>query len=78
MKSSFAFKLALNNIGKGRKFFIPYIFASAGMMAIFYIMLYVAFNKEITKLRDADSLKQLLLLGSVIVAVLVADRKSVV
>ena len=38
MKSSFAFKLALNNIGKGRKFFIPYIFASAGMMAIFYIM----------------------------------------
>jgi len=69
MKSSFAFKLALNNIGKGRKFFIPYILASAGMMAIFYIMLYVAFNKEITKLQGADSLKQLLLLGSVIVAV---------
>lgn len=72
MKSSFAFKLALNNIGKGRKFFIPYILASAGMMAIFYIMLYVAFNKEITKLRGADSLKQLLLLGSVIVAVFAA------
>lgn len=72
MKSSFAFKLALNNIGKGRKFFIPYILASAGMMAIFYIMLYVAFNKEITKLQGADSLKQLLLLGSVIVAVFAA------
>ena len=68
MRNGFAAKLAVNNIKNNRKFYLPYIAASSGIIAIFYIMMYVATNKGLSKMAGTQYIGMLLALGCVIIA----------
>lgn len=67
MRSNFTLKLALSNLGKNRKFYLPYIMASIIMISIFYIMGFLAGNEGLNKFQGAESVQLLLWLGTVIV-----------
>ena len=67
MRSNFTLKLALSNLGKNRKFYLPYIMASIIMISIFYIMGFLAGNEGLNKFQGAESVQMLLWLGTVIV-----------
>ncbi|MEA4922019.1 MAG: ABC transporter permease [Eubacteriaceae bacterium] len=69
MRNGFAARLAANNIKNNHKFYIPYILASSGIIAIFYIMMYVATNKGLGKLSGTQYISLMLALGCGIVAI---------
>lgn len=50
MGKNFSLKLALNNIRNHRKFYLPYFLASVGIIAMFYIICFLAMSRDIAKL----------------------------
>ncbi|MGI6256783.1 MAG: ABC transporter permease [Anaerovoracaceae bacterium] len=69
MRRGFTIKLALTNIKKNRKFYLPYILASVGIISIFYIMLYLATNSGLKNLPQSGFVGIFLVLGSIIVGI---------
>lgn len=50
---SFSIKLAVNNVKNNRKFYLPYFLASVGIIAMFYIIAFLAISKGIQEMSDA-------------------------
>ena len=69
MRSNFTLKIALSNLGKNRKFYLPYILASTIMISIFYIMGFLVGNKGLNNFRGTESVQLLLMLGTIIVGI---------
>lgn len=69
MKHSFYIKLACTNIHKNRKIYLPYILTCIGMVMMFYIISYLAFDKEIHSFSGGSILQQLLVLGMGIIGI---------
>lgn len=64
---NFSWKLALTNIRNNRKFYLPYFLASAGIIAMFYIICYLAMNEGIEKM--SNSLSVIMVLGAGVMAI---------
>jgi len=62
-------KLAANTIKKNGKFYFPYILTCIGTIAMFYIMCFIKTNEGINKMPGADSLEQIMGLGTGVIAI---------
>lgn len=69
MRRFFTIKLALSNLKKNKKFYLPYMIASIIMISIFYIMGFIADNKGLDNFRGTEYVKTLLTLGTWVVAI---------
>lgn len=69
MGKGFTLKLAWNNIKQNRKFYLPYVLASVGIIMMFYIMCYLAFNKGLASLVGAEYISFIMVLGCVIIGI---------
>ena len=69
MGKGFTLKLAWNNIKQNRKFYLPYVLASVGIIMMFYIMCYLAFNKGLASLAGAEYISFIMVLGCVIIGI---------
>lgn len=69
MGRGFTLKLAWNNIKQNRKFYLPYVLASVGIIMMFYIMCYLATNKGLTSMAGAEYISFIMALGCVIIGI---------
>lgn len=69
MNKFFYGRLALTNIEKNRKTYVPFILASIGTIAMYYIMHFLARNPGFKSMSGGDSLITMLHLGTGIIAV---------
>lgn len=69
MNSSFYVRLAVNNIRKNAKTYFPYLLTCIGAIAMFYNMCFLVLVKDIGYLSDSASLRQILLLGAIIIGI---------
>ncbi len=69
MNSFFYQNLAVNNIRKNSKTYIPYILTCIGMIAMFYNMCFLAVAKDIGSVSDSESLRYILFLGTVVIGI---------
>ncbi len=69
MNKAFYPKLALNNIRKNSKAYLPYILTCIGTIMMFYNMCYLVVVKDIGYLSDSGSLRYMLFLGAIIIGV---------
>ena len=67
MKLGFYPRLAWNGIKKNKRLFVPYILASAGTAAVFYILFYLASSNFFDNMRGGSSTKMVLSLGVFVV-----------
>lgn len=67
-KRGFARKLAMNNIVANTKFYLPYILAASAMIAMFYIMVFLATNSGIKSLEGAEYMSVIMVLGSIVIS----------
>ena len=63
MKLGFYPRLAWTGIRKNKRLFVPYILASAGVAAVFYILFYLASSSLFDGMRGGSSTKMVLSLG---------------
>ena len=63
MKLGFYPRLAWNGIGKNKRLFVPYILASAGTAAVFYILFFLASSNFFDNMRGGSSTKMVLSFG---------------
>ena len=69
MHSQFYPKLALQNIGRNRRFYFPYLLTGIFTIAMFYNMCFLTTSKDLSKIPGFDSLKLILVLGTIIVGI---------
>ena len=69
MSNSFYQKLAINNIKKNSKVYIPYILTCIGTIMMFYNMCFLAVAKDIGSVSDSTSVRYILFLGSIVIGV---------
>lgn len=69
MRSSLFPKLALQNIGKNRRFYFPYLLTGIFTIAMFYNMCFLTSSKDLSKIPGFDSLRLILALGTTIVGI---------
>jgi putative ABC transport system permease protein len=69
MNRFFYQKLAVNNIKKNSKAYIPYILACVGTIIMFYNMNFLTVAKDIGYLSDSNSLRTILSLGTGVVGI---------
>ena len=55
MSRFFSLRLALNNIKNNRKFYLPYTLAAVGIIAMFYIICYLAMNPGVSEMSSSLS-----------------------
>lgn len=60
-------RLARHNMKKNGRFYIPYVLAASVMIAIFYLLIYVATNNGLEKMQGVEYVTYMLQLGSGIV-----------
>lgn len=53
MNKHFSLKLAVQNIRKNRKFYLPYSLASVGIIAMFYIIVFLASSRDISDMSES-------------------------
>lgn len=70
MKIGFYATIAKNNIKKNYRFFIPHILTGAGLMACFYILLTLALDERLTKVRGGNYLPTFMGMGTAVMAIL--------
>lgn len=63
-------KLAFTNIRKNGKFYYPYLLTCIFTIAMYYIMLFIAYNPGLEKMRGAVMLKEVMGFGSYVVAMI--------
>ena len=70
MKKKFSYsKLAITNIRKNSRLFIPYIITGVFTVMMFYIMMFIANNSGINKMPGAEALQTIMMLGSIVIAI---------
>lgn len=62
-------RLALTNVKKNAKLYLPYIISSVFTVGMFYIMASLMFNEDLENVTGAGSLSQILPLGCVIIGI---------
>ena len=72
MKLGFYGKLALNNIRKNSRFFLPRIYTEAGLIACFYIMLTLAMDSRMKQVKGGSYLPTFMWMGAVLLGLLSA------
>ena len=72
MSKGFYSRIAKDNIKKNAKSYIPYILASIGTIAMFYIMFALGMNTNLKKLPGFDMVVLLMRFGNVIIGVFAA------
>lgn len=66
-KLFFYFKLAATNLKKNSKIYLPYLLTCSGTIMMFYIMLFITFNKGVMEF--SESLSFLLMLGCYVIGI---------
>lgn len=69
MSNFFYTKLALTNINKHRKTYIPYILTCIGTIAMFYMMYFISGNPGLKEMSGGDSLITILNLGNIVIGI---------
>ncbi|MDR7856811.1 FtsX-like permease family protein [Tissierella sp.] len=69
MNKFFYPKLALNNIKKNSRAYIPYLLTCIGTIIMFYNMCYLVVVKDLGYLSDSGTLRYMMLLGTIIVGI---------
>jgi putative ABC transport system permease protein len=69
MSNSFYQKLAINNIKKNSRTYIPYILTCIGTIMMFYNMVFLAVAKDIGSVSDSASIRTILFLGSIVIGI---------
>lgn len=69
MKGSFYVRLALNNLRKNAKAYLPYLLTCFGTIAMFYNMCFLMLTRDIGPLSDSGNLRQILLFGAIIIGI---------
>ncbi|NLY46059.1 MAG: ABC transporter permease [Tissierella sp.] len=69
MSKAFYPKLALNNIKKNSRAYIPYLLTCIGTIIMFYNICYLVVVKDLGSLSDSGTLRYMMLLGTIIVGV---------
>lgn len=69
MSSIFYPRLALTNIKKNAKTYIPYVLTSIGMIVMFYTLCNISLNKGIINIHGGESVKTVLGLGNYVIAI---------
>ncbi|MDD2494253.1 MAG: ABC transporter permease [Tissierellia bacterium] len=69
MNKLFYQKLALNNIQKNSKTYIPYILTCIGTIMMFYNMCFLVVAKDIGSVSDSGSVRYLLFLGAIVIGI---------
>lgn len=69
MSKFFYQKLALNNIKKNSKMYIPYIFACIGTIMMFYNMSFLTVADSIGIVSDSASLRVIMYLGAIVIGI---------
>lgn len=70
MKMGFYFKLALTNIKKNYRFFIPRILTESGLLGCFFIIFTLAQDERLSKVRGGSYLPMIMSFGSVVISIL--------
>lgn len=68
-KSGFYPRLALRNIRRNGRFYLPYLLTGMGTAAMLYIVLFLAGNRGVTEMRGSSYLNALLVLGAAVVGI---------
>lgn len=69
MSKGFYIRLALNNIKKNSKAYIPYMLTCIGTIIMFYNMVYLVVVKDMGYVGGSGSLRQMLFLGAIIIGI---------
>lgn len=72
MRKLFYPRLAVNNIRKNGRFYIPYLLTGVCTIAMFYVMCMISTNDGIKKMPGAGSLSSILFFGTVVVGIFAA------
>lgn len=69
MNRFFYQKLAINNMKKNSKTFIPYLLTCIGTIIMFYNMCFLTVAKDIGSVSDSSSVRYILFLGAVVIGI---------
>ncbi|HCX62731.1 MAG TPA: cell division protein FtsX, partial [Clostridiales bacterium] len=69
MNKFFYPKLAVNNIKKNSKTYIPYMLTCIGTIMMFYNICFLVVAKDIEIVQDSGSLRQVMLLGAMVIGI---------
>lgn len=69
MNRFFYQKLAINNMKKNSKTYIPYILTCIGTIMMFYNMCFLAVAKDIGSVSDSGSIRYILFLGAIVIGI---------
>lgn len=69
MNKFFYPKLAINNIKKNYRTYVPYIITCIGTIMMFYNMCYLSVAKDIGSVSDSGSVRQILFLGAIVIGI---------
>ena len=69
MKMTFYPKMAWMGIRKNSRMYIPYLLTCAGMIAMYYIMAFLAFSNVLLKVEGGEILNAIMGLGSIVIGV---------
>lgn len=69
MKFSFYPKLALSSIRKNKKLYLPYILTCIGMVAMYYIIVYLQYSDILSYMPKTSTLREMFNLGSWVIAI---------
>lgn len=68
MKMNLYPKLAWHGISKNKKTYVPFLLTSIGLVMMFYIVSYLAYNKSVKQMRGGDDMQMILSWGVPVVA----------
>jgi len=72
MKAGFYSKIALNNIKKNYRFYVPHILTGAGLLGCFYIMMTLALDKRLAGVRGGNYIPTFMGMGLAVMTILSA------
>ncbi len=65
-------KFAIDGIKKNRRLYLPYIFTFIGMIMMFYIIDFMAYNEILSEMKGGGTLEIILGLGKYVIAIFAA------
>lgn len=72
MSYGFYIKMALTNIRKNARLYLPQMFTGAGLTAMFYILITLSMDERLREVRGGRYLPTIMPMGTVVVAILSA------
>lgn len=70
MRRGFYSKMAIGNLNKNRRFYIPYMLSGAGLLAAFFIIRTLALDERLAEVKGGSVLPTIMGLGSAVMAIL--------